>query len=103
MFPFGSVMKALAEQVETAIPESLSDRYVPWDFSVSNGRWSTVSYEEGRISASGCFAICLSGHGCPRDLDRYLREFLALDGVRQLKAQLECLTHGTLTPLIELS
>lgn len=103
MFPFGDFMKSLAKEIDEAIPQSLSDRYVPWDTSISNGRWSTVSYDEGVITAAGCFAVCLSGHGCPMNLERYLELLNAVSGFRELRSKLESITGQRIQVRIELS
>lgn len=103
MFPPEGLLGDLNAEIRDRIPSSLSDGFVPIDAAIYNGRWSIVSYDEGTITQAGSFAVTLSGYGCPTSWDQYLEQFMAVEGVRKLKSELEAITGQPFSFMMELT
>jgi hypothetical protein len=103
MFPCLDFMKGLMAEVIASLPESLCRDFAPWDTSISNGHWNIYSYDEGTPIDGGACAFTMSASGCPSDLNLYLEQFRALEGVKQLQRRLEDESHQSWTALISLT
>jgi hypothetical protein len=87
MFPYKDFMKRLMNEVKSEIPDKQG--YIPWDTSIYNGFWDTLSYTTGKTEHTGSFAFVLHAGGAPEDLSSYLKRFLEVPGISTLKAHFE--------------
>ncbi len=77
-------MEELCDEITSIIPEKISQRYSPWDTSITNGHWETFDFDTGKVNNSGFFSFTMSADECPPNLDEYLNQFLEVPDVQAL-------------------
>ena len=68
-----------------AVPEEISDGYVPWDTGVTVGPFSIPDLNNNRVGARGKFEIRISSNGAPSAREVYLRRAAETPDVKEVQ------------------
>ena len=98
------VMEAMARDVTTTLPPTLSEGFAPTQGNLYNGPWKHYDYNSGaKVSDSGCCLILSNNLGYPVELDAYLAAFVEVPSVVRLRQRLEELSGQQWRALIDLT
>ncbi len=88
---YGEVLK---DELARAVPESIRDYFVPYEFMICIGPhdiFDTIEHEDWHLFGHSNFTVLLGGDGCPHDWQRYREIVFEVPFIKQLQANIEAI------------